>query len=57
VTRRPALLPIIDRILAAILATLLVGTTLAFGGAVWWARPAVTLLSVLFALVCLPGRC
>jgi O-Antigen ligase len=40
-----------DRLLAALLATVLVGTTLAFGGAVWWARPAVAALILLLVLV------
>ena len=48
-TRRLRLLIFIDRISAALLATLLVGTTLAFGGAVWWARPAIAALT--FAMV------
>ncbi|WP_254053370.1 O-antigen ligase family protein [Singulisphaera sp. GP187] len=35
------------------LATLLVGTTLAFGGAVWWAGPLISGLTFLFVLACL----
>ena len=35
------------------LATLLVGTTLAFGGAVWWAGPVISGLTFLFAVACL----
>lgn len=38
---------LIDRLLSALLATIVVGTTLAFGGAVWWARPLVATLVVL----------
>jgi hypothetical protein len=38
---------------AALLAALLFGTTLAFGGAVWWARPAVAVLTFLFVLALL----
>jgi hypothetical protein len=36
-----------DRLLAVLVATLLLGTTLAFGGAVWWARPALAMLTLL----------
>jgi O-antigen ligase len=50
VTLRDRLLILTDRLLAVVLATLVVGTTLAFGGAVWWARPAVAILIVLFGL-------
>src|SRR3954453_23839202 len=42
-----------DRLLASVLATLLAGTRLAFGGAVWWAGPAIAALTFLFALACL----
>lgn len=42
-----------DRLLSVVLATLLVGTTLAFGGAVWWAGPVIAVLTFLFALACL----
>lgn len=51
----------VDRALAALIVLILVGTPLAFGGAVWWARIALgvaTLLLVLTALVraALAGR-
>lgn len=39
-----------DRLLAVLLATVLVGTPLAFGGAVWWARPALAALILLLVL-------
>ena len=39
-----------DRIWTASLASLILGTALAFGGAVWWARPAIAALTVLFVL-------
>lgn len=39
-----------DRFLGVVLSTLLIGTTLAFGGAVWWARLAIAVLMVLFIL-------
>ncbi|WP_406700366.1 O-antigen ligase family protein [Singulisphaera sp. Ch08] len=42
-----------DRLLGVVLATLLVGTTLAFGGAVWWAGPVISGLTFLFVLACL----
>jgi len=42
-----------DRLLAVVLASLLAGTTLAFGGAVWWAGPAISGLTFVFALACL----
>lgn len=42
-----------DRLLSAVLASLLVGTTLAFGGAVWWAGPVISGLTLLFALASL----
>jgi O-Antigen ligase len=50
-----------DRILAAVLATVLLVAPLAFGGAVWWARPAIAGLTLLFVLgwlghVLLEGR-
>ncbi len=43
-TLRTRLLTLTDFLVAALLATLIVGTTLAFGGATWWARPAVAAL-------------
>ncbi len=42
-----------DRALAALLASTLVGATLAFGGAVWWARTALGGLVALIALAML----
>jgi len=42
-----------DRFLGVVLATLLAGTTLAFGGAVWWAGPVIVGLALLFALATL----
>ncbi|MDR3635004.1 MAG: O-antigen ligase family protein [Isosphaeraceae bacterium] len=40
-----------DRLLAVVLATLLVGTTLAFGGAAWWGRPFIAVLTATFVLL------
>src|SRR5438046_534043 len=42
---RLRLLAIADRTLAALLATIVLGACLAFGGAVWWARPALAVLT------------
>lgn len=39
-----------DRFLAFLMGAILIGTTLAFGGAVWWAKPVVALTTVLFVL-------
>jgi len=39
-----------DRLLSVVLATLLVGTTLAFGGAAWWGRPFIAVLTAAFVL-------
>lgn len=47
------LLAIADRTAAILLAIVIVGTTLAFGGAVWWARPAVAVLMFLLVLAVL----
>jgi O-antigen ligase len=47
VNLRPSLLPIVEAILAVAIVILVVGTTLAFGGAVWWARGFVAALAVL----------
>lgn len=44
------LLTVNDRVVAVLLATILLGTTLAFGGAVWWARPAIAVLTFLLVL-------
>jgi len=32
----------IDRLVGALLVTALIGSTLAFGGAIWWSRPALS---------------
>ena len=48
-TLRIKLLNGLDRLLALALAGLLLGTSLAFGGGVWWARAAISTLT--FALV------
>src|SRR5262249_55323794 len=42
-----------DRLMSVVLASLLAGTTLAFGGAVWWAGPVIAVLTFCFALACL----
>ncbi|MEJ7638950.1 MAG: hypothetical protein WKF75_13510 [Singulisphaera sp.] len=39
-----------DRIWGASLACVIVGTALAFGGAVWWSRPVIAALTALFVL-------
>ncbi|WZO99482.1 O-antigen ligase domain-containing protein [Isosphaeraceae bacterium EP7] len=39
----------IDRALAVSIATMVLGSALAFGGAVWWARPVLAALAVLIA--------
>ena len=49
-TLRIKLLNGLDRVLAIGLAGLLLGTTLAFGGAVWWARPAMAGLTFTVAM-------
>ena len=49
-TLRIKLLNGLDRALAVALAGLLLGTALAFGGAVWWARPAIAGLTLAVAL-------
>ncbi|MBV8315381.1 MAG: O-antigen ligase family protein [Planctomycetaceae bacterium] len=58
---RQRLLKIADRIVTLVLASLLTGTTLAFGGAVWWARPMIAGLTSLLVIaslarVALEGR-
>ncbi len=50
---RQRLLMITDRLLTLVLAILLIGTTLAFGGAVWWAWLAIAALTFVFVLGCL----
>jgi hypothetical protein len=42
-----------DRLLAAVLAATLIGTTLSFGGAVWWAKPVIAVLTLAFVLATL----
>jgi hypothetical protein len=54
-TLRIKLLNGLDRLLALTLAGLLLGTSLAFGGAVWWARPVVSGLTLAIVLAWL-GR-
>jgi hypothetical protein len=49
-TLRIKLLTGLDRVLAMTLAGLLLGTALAFGGAVWWGRLAIAGLSTLIVL-------
>jgi hypothetical protein len=44
--RRQRLLRVTDRTLAVLIVTLVLGTTLAFGGAVWWAKPAVAVVTL-----------
>lgn len=46
-------LALADRVTAILLVSLLFGTVLAFGGAVWWARPAIAVLTFLFVLAVL----
>src|SRR6185437_10383766 len=50
---RQRLLTATDRFLCVVLAALLAGTALAFGGAVWWAGTMMAGLSFVFALACL----
>jgi hypothetical protein len=45
----PKILLLADRVLAVALVALLLGSTLCFGGAVWWFRPAAALLAFLLA--------
>ena len=42
-----------DRLVAAALAALLAGTTLFFGGSVWWAKPVIAVLTLVFVLAVL----
>jgi O-Antigen ligase len=42
-----------DRLLAALVATLIVGSTVAFGGHVWWAPPALAAVCLALVLACL----
>lgn len=52
-TLRTRLLALTDVLSAAVLTTLLVGTTLAFGGATWWARLAIAALTALLSILAL----
>jgi len=49
-TLRIRLLAATDRLVGALLITILVGTALAFGGATWWARPALAALTLALGL-------
>jgi hypothetical protein len=49
-TLRIKLLHGLDRVMALTLASLLLGASLAFGGAVWWARPVIAGLTMLVVL-------
>jgi hypothetical protein len=49
VNPRATILLATDRVLASVLVALVLGSALAFGGAVWWFRPAVAVLGFLFA--------
>lgn len=46
-TLRPRFLRFIDKVLAGLIVLAVTGTALAFGGAVWWARPALALVGAL----------
>ncbi len=46
---RATILMATDRLLAATIALLLVGSAVCFGGAVWWYRPAAVFLALLLA--------
>ncbi len=50
---RPRLLNLADRTLAVLLAVVLAGTTLAFGGETWWAAPAIAVLTAAIVLASL----
>lgn len=50
---RPRLLALVDRLTAALLAALLVGGSLAFGGRVWWAPPALAGVCLALVMACL----
>lgn len=49
-TPRPRLLLMTDRALSFLVATIVLGAALAFGGEVWWARPALAVLLMLLVL-------
>jgi hypothetical protein len=53
VNLRLRLLSAADRALAALVATIVLGASLAFGGAVWWARPALAALIALLVFAAL----
>ncbi len=42
-TLRQRLVPILDRVVAVLLVAIVFGTVVAFGGSVWWARPAIAM--------------
>ncbi|MFI5456869.1 MAG: O-antigen ligase domain-containing protein [Isosphaerales bacterium] len=46
---RPTILLATDRVLAAVVVALVLGSAVCFGGAVWWFRPAVAVLCFLLA--------
>ncbi len=46
-TLRPRLLAITDRLLSALLVLIVLGASIAFGGAVWWWRPVLAVLTTL----------
>lgn len=50
---RDRLLSYTDRLSAVVLALLVAGTTLAFGGAVWWAPTAIAVLTLAFVMTAL----
>ena len=50
---RQRLLPATDRVLTALVVTLVCGSAFCFGGAVWWFRPALALLVFLLSLTML----
>lgn len=50
---RQVLLRGTERVMTAAIAGVVLGTTLAFGGAVWWARSVIAVLVVLLVLACL----
>ncbi|CAN5904101.1 hypothetical protein BH23PLA1_BH23PLA1_08210 [soil metagenome] len=44
---RPRLLALTDRLLAGLLVLIILGASIAFGGAVWWWRPVLAILTTL----------
>src|ERR1017187_3174775 len=53
VNQHPRISRATDRVLAALVVALVLGSALCFGGAVWWFRPAFALLASLLALTML----